>query len=252
MNLLELKQVTLQRGGRILFTGFSKVVAPGRITVIMGPNGAGKSSLLLALAGMIPASGRIVLRGKPLNEHSRPEIARQIAWQGDLPPTEFGLTVAQRLQLAGVKRGQFHFFNSDTEEESKLSPFLPVATLMEVDGLLERTLGDLSSGERQRVELTALMLRDVPLWLLDEPTAHLDLRHQVISLRMLRRQSGQGRAIVVVLHDIQQSMSIADDVVLIDGNGGILADKAVAMLTQERLQGVFGVSLQASTLLPKY
>jgi len=237
MNLLELKQVTLQRGGRILFTGFSKVVAPGRITVIMGPNGAGKSSLLLALAGMIPASGRIVLRGKPLNEHSRPEIARQIAWQGDLPPTEFGLTVAQRLQLA---RG---------EEHARISE---PATLMEVDGLLERTLGDLSSGERQRVELTALMLRDVPLWLLDEPTAHLDLRHQVISLRMLRRQSGQGRAIVVVLHDIQQAMSIADDVVLIDGNGGILADKAVAMLTQERLQGVFGVSLQASTLLPKY
>jgi len=237
MNLLELKQVTLQRGGRILFTGFSKVVAPGRITVIMGPNGTGKSSLLLALAGMIPASGRIALQGKPLNEHSRPEIARQIAWQGDLPPTEFGLTVAQRLQLAGG------------EEDARISE---PATLMEVDGFLDRTLGDLSSGERQRVELAALMLRDVPLWLLDEPTAHLDLRHQVISLRMLRRQSEQGRAIVVVLHDIQQAKSIADDVVLIEGNGGISADKAVAMLTQERLQEVFGVPLSKASLLPGY
>jgi len=235
MNLLELKHVTLQRGGRILFTGFSKVVAPGRITVIMGPNGTGKSSLLLALAGMIQASGRIALQGKPLNEHSRPEIARQIAWQGDLPPTEFGLTVAQRLRLAAGEK--------KIEEQ---------AEMMEVDCFLDRSLGELSSGERQRVELTALMLRDVSLWLLDEPTAHLDLRHQVMWLKMLRRQSGQGRAIVVVLHDIQQAMSIADDVVLIDGNGNIETDRAVTMLTQERLQAVFGVPLHASSLLPEY
>ncbi len=237
MNLLELKHVTLQRGERILFSGFSKAVVPGRVTVIMGPNGTGKSSLLLALAGMIPASGRIALQGKPLNEHSRPEIARQIAWQGDLPPTEFGLTVAQRLQLAGG------------EEDARISE---PATLMEVDGLLDRGLGELSSGERQRVELTALMLRDAPLWLLDEPTAHLDLRHQVMWLKVLRRQSGQGRAIVVVMHDIQQAMSIADDVVLIDGSGNIETDKAVTMLTQERLQEVFGVPLRKASLLHEY
>jgi len=236
MSLLELKQVTLQRGGHTLFTDFSNVIVAGQVTVIMGPNGTGKSSLLLALAGIIPVSGEIILRGKPLNEYSRIDMARQIAWQGELPPTEFGLTVAQRLRLAGG--GQ-----PEIAEPAKL---------MEVEGLLDRSLGDLSSGERQRIELAALMLRDCPVWLLDEPTAHLDLRHQMICLDMLRRQSEHGRTIVVVLHDIQQALSIADDVVLLDGSGNIETGAAAAMLTQEHLQAVFGVSLHAVSLLPDY
>lgn len=237
MNLLELKQVTLQRGGRTLFTEFSRSVVAGRITAVMGPNGTGKSSLLLALAGMIPVSGSVVLRGKPLHEYTRKEMAREIAWQGDLPPTEFGLTVMQRLQLAG---GEHHanFFSS--------------ASLMEVDGLLGRTLGELSSGERQRVELAALMLRDCPVCLLDEPTAHLDLRHQIICLNMLRHQSKYGRTVVVVLHDIQQAVSIADDVILFNGRGNIEAGNTSVMLTRERLQAVFGVPIHDSSLLPDY
>jgi len=252
MNLLELKQVTLQRGGHTLFADFSNVIVTGRVTVIMGPNGTGKSSLLLALAGLIPASGEIILRGKPVNEYSKIDTARQVAWHGELPPTEFGLTVTQRLRLAEVKKGQFHFFHSETEEESKLSPFLSAAKLMEVEVLLDRSLGDLSSGERQRIELAALMLRDCPVWLLDEPTAHLDLRHQMICLDMLRRQSAHGHTIVVVLHDIQQTMSIADDVILFDGRGNIEAGAAAAMLTREHLQAVFGVPLHAGSLLPEY
>jgi len=237
MNLLELKQVTLQRGGHTLFTNFSSVIVAGQVTVIMGPNGTGKSSLLLALAGIIPASGEIVLRGKPLNEYSRIDMACQIAWQGELPPTEFGLTVVQRLRLAG----------GDGQPE-----IAEPAKLMEVDGLLDRPLGDLSSGERQRIELAALMLRDCPVWLLDEPTAHLDLRHQMICLDMLRRQSERGRTIVVVLHDIQQALSIADDLVLLDNSRNIEAGAAAAMLTRERLQAVFGVPLHAVSLLPEY
>jgi len=234
---LELKQVTLQRGGHTLFTDFSKAVVAERVTVIMGPNGTGKSSLLLALAGMIPVSGEVVLRGKPLNEYTRAEMAREIAWQGELPSTEFGLTVVQRLRLANV-----------TEYEDINAP----AVRMEVDGLLQRSLGELSSGERQRVELAALMLRDCPVWLLDEPTAHLDLRHQVICLNMLRRQSKHGRAIVVVLHDIQQALSIADDVILLDSRGNIEAGDVAVMLTRERLQAAFGVSLHDASLLPDY
>lgn len=237
MSLLELKQVTLRRGGCALFTKFSHVIRAGQVMAVMGPNGTGKSSLLLALAGMIPVSGKIVLQGKPLNEYARVGIARAIAWQGDLPPTEFGLTVAQRLGLAAGE-----------DQADVTDP----AARMEVDDLLPRPLGELSSGERQRVELAALMLRDTPVWLLDEPTAHLDLRHQVTCLKMLRRESEQGRAVVMVLHDIQQAMSVADDVVLLGRHGHIEAGAVANLLIRERLQAVFGVSLHATSLLPQY
>ena len=121
MNILELNHVTLQRGGRTLFANFSNAVVAGRVTAIMGPNGTGKSSLLLALAGMIPVSGEIILRGKPLNGYSRPDIARLVAWQGDLPPTEFGLTVAQRLGLAAGEQEQWG--QALGRKGTKLSPF---------------------------------------------------------------------------------------------------------------------------------
>jgi len=237
MNPIEIKQMTLQRGGCTLFSGFSARIGAERVTVIMGPNGTGKSSLLLALMGMLPVSGEIILRNRPLGKYSKAEIAREIAWQGDLPPTEFGLTVVQRLRLAG---------------ESDDADLHTSTNLMEVDELLDRTLGELSSGERQRVELAALMLRDCPVWLLDEPTAHLDLHHQITCLNMLRQESETGRTVIIVLHDIQQAMSIADDVILIDGHGHIEAGDASMMLTRERLQAVFRVPLHAASLLPEY
>ena len=235
--VLELNGVAVGRGGRRLVQGLDMAVRPGRITVIMGPNGAGKSSLLLAMAGMIPAAGEIELAGRLFSSYSRQEIANLIAWQGELPPTEFGLNVAQRLGLAAI--------------EADGETIAGAAAAMQVDGLLDRPLGALSSGERQRVELAALMLRDVPLWLLDEPTAHLDLRHQLGCLAMLKKEAGRGRAIVVVLHDIPQAAAVADDVLLF-GDEGVAAGEASAILSRERLQRVFGVALQADTLLPDY
>jgi iron complex transport system ATP-binding protein len=238
MRVLSAENLHINRGERELLHGLNLEIQPGRITVIMGPNGTGKSSLLLAMAGLIPCSGRIFMRGKTLDEYSKQEIAGLIAWQGDLPPAEFGLTVAQRLQLAA----------GETNNTSLSQP----AADMEVELLLDRNLGKLSSGERQRVELAALMLRDCPLWLLDEPTAHLDLRHQMTCLNMLKDQVRNGRAIVVVLHDIQQAMAIAHDVVLFGTMDGVQTGEATQLLSKERLQAVFQVLLQDESLLPDY
>lgn len=236
--MFSINNLSICRGESELISGLNLEIQPGRITVIMGPNGAGKSSLLLALAGLIPSSGSIAIRNKSLNEYSRQEIAGLIAWQGDLPPTEFGLTVAQRLQLAAGEKNEVSFY--------------PSAAAMEVEALLHRNLGELSSGERQRVELAALMLRDCPIWLLDEPTAHLDLRHQMTCLNMIKDQAREGRAIVVVLHDIQQAMAIAHDVVLFEAMGTLQTGEAALLLTKERLQAVFQVPLNDGSLLPDY
>jgi len=237
--VLKLKNITVERGVRVLLSGLSCNVRGGEITVVLGPNGAGKSSLLLALNALIPASGSIELLGQSLSFYSRNELANTIAWQGSLPPTEFGLTVEQRLRLAVNE--------ADAVIEAP-------ADAMDISALMPRPLGELSSGERQRVELAALMLRDTPIWLLDEPTAHLDLKHQISCIHMLKKQAGAGRAIITVLHDIQQAMAIADHVILIDGQGGAEYGEAASLLNSSKLSQLFDAQVikQQAVLIPDY
>jgi len=235
--LMQISQLSLQRGSKQILNDVSLAISPGEITVVLGTNGAGKSSLLLALAGLIPAGGTLLLHDRPVNSFSRVELASQIAWQGELPPTEFGLTVHQRLHLADQ--------HGDIES---------AAGRMDIAPLLNRVLGELSSGERQRVELAALILRDAPVWLLDEPTAHLDLKHQTRCLNMMKEQAANGRAIVTVLHDLQQAAAIAGQVALLDGRGGAEIGTADEMLVIEKLSQLFDTPLikQGKVWAPDY
>lgn len=237
--LMKLMDFTVKRGTATLLSGLGCDIRAGEIVVVLGPNGAGKSSLLLALAGLIPVSGAITLHGKALSDYSRNALTRKIAWQGELPPTEFGLTVRQRLVLAAGEE-------IDTVEST--------ANDMEIAPLLDRPLGQLSSGERQRTELTALMLRQTPIWLLDEPTAHLDLKHQIHCINMMKAQRNKGRAIVTVLHDIQQAMALADHLILIDGKGGAEYAEAETLFASTRLSELFDAPVikQGAILVPDY
>ncbi|MDQ6993840.1 MAG: ABC transporter ATP-binding protein [Mariprofundus sp.] len=237
--MLRLKNMSVQRAGRQLISGLDCALHHGEIIVVLGPNGAGKSSLLLALAGLIPLTGELELCGKPLSSYARSELTEKIAWQGELPPTEFGLTVQQRLELSMMH-------GTASIEQAVAS--------MDIGDLLNRALGELSSGERQRVELVALMLRTTPIWLLDEPTAHLDLKHQVECVKMLKAERSKGRAIMTVLHDMQQAMAIADQLILVDGYGHAEYGAAKQLCNRNHLSRLFEVALmeQGDILTPDY
>jgi iron complex transport system ATP-binding protein len=242
---LEASRLEIRRGARTLVRELDLRIEPGRVLVVLGPNGAGKSTLLLALAGAHPlAAGWVRLGDRPLASLGAKARAERVAWQGQLPPTEFGLTVGERLQLSAPRGGR------DEIDEA----------LRRVDlaGLDARPLGELSAGERQRAELGALSLRRAPLWLLDEPTAHLDLRHQVAWLDLLCAEAARGRSLVVVLHDLGQAAAIADDVLLLYGDGRTKAGRAEEMLRAAMLEDVFGVALceiggaDGFTFVPSY
>jgi len=239
--MLSIKKLALKRANKLLFSSFEMQVKAGQIVVVLGPNGAGKSTLLLALFGMLePESGEVLLENKVVQGYSRHGLAKLMTWQGDLPPTEFGLTVKQRLLLAN--------------DGNDLNDIKEALVYMDLEQLQHRVLGELSSGERQRVEIAATMVRDNPIWLMDEPTAHLDMRHQVDCLKLMKQEANQGRLIITVLHDLQQAAAVADVVVLLDGKGGIEVGEAETMLTASRLEPVFGVTLkgQGRDLMPVY
>jgi len=238
--MIQAANLKLQRGDKLLTSDLTMHAKKCDVVVVLGANGAGKSTLLLTLAGLhTDFTGEITLQNKSLIDYAHSELSTHIAWQGELPPTEFGLTVGQRLELAA---------HGNTEKLEEALSYL------ELSSLKHRALGELSSGERQRVEIAALMMRDCPVWLMDEPTAHLDMRHQVDCLKLIKQQSVKGRLIITVLHDLQQAAAIADVVVLLDGQGGVQVGQAASLLTAEILEPIFKVKLQGSgrNLMPIY
>jgi len=237
------RSLSVGRGGRNLIRGLDLRIGPGETWVVLGPNGSGKSTLLLTLAGVLqPEAGDVLLDGTGIGRLRPAERGQRVAWQGDLPSAEFGFSVRERLDL--VPR----------EERD------PDAALRRLDlgGLEGRRLFELSAGERQRVELAALWLRDAPLWLLDEPTAHLDLRHQVTCLELLRDEARAGRSLVVVLHDLTQAHALADRGLLLGPEGTHQAGHAEELLQPATLERVFDTRLQVAqapagpVLLPDY
>ncbi len=230
--MLELRNLRLARGARELIRDLGIKLFAGETCVVLGSNGVGKSTLLMTLAGLHAAKeGSILVGGVELACMGSRQRSRLLAWCGDLPADEFGLTVRDRLDLA-----------AEACEESRL---LEAARRFDLLDLLDRDMAGLSAGERQRCELAALMLRDVPVWLLDEPCAHLDLRHQKDALSLIREQKALGRLVVVVLHDLVQAACVADRVLLLDGNGGWRFDEAGRLLRREVLEPLYQARLSS-------
>jgi len=211
-------------------------VQPGECWAVVGPNGAGKSSLLLALAGLLPAaSGSVHYDDVPIGALSMRERARHRAWlaqdRGDAFPEQ-----VQDAVLAGR-----HPHLSRWQWESGHDRALARDALASVglDGFAERDLATLSGGERQRVALAAILAQDAPLLILDEPCAHLDPGAQVAVMDMLvTRARGRGSALLIALHELHLAVRYADHAIAI-GDGRALVGSAADILEAPTLSSVF-------------
>ncbi len=217
---LELRDVTLRVAGRALLASVNLTVGSGELVAIVGRNGAGKSTLLRLLAGLLtPSEGRATLDGRPLESFS-PRV--RAALVGFLAPASLpvptGFTVRDAV---GFARFAAHDWWRSTAVDDPL-----VARAIADLGLgsvANRTLETLSDGERQRAWLAALHAQGAGLVLLDEPTSHLDVEHQRETLATLTAWTGAGRGVVVVLHDLDAALAVADRLVLVDA-GRIVFD----------------------------
>ena len=231
--------VTVEIGTRAVLRDVSLAVAGGERVALIGPNGAGKSTLLRALAGTLqPTAGRVLLGGAPIATLERVQVARRLA----VVPQQAALPFAMRVEEV-VALGRL-------PHEAPLRGTRPadraaVAAAIErvgVGHLMGRDARELSLGERQLVLLALAVAQDAPVMLLDEPTVHLDLRHQVEAMELLRDLNERdGTAMIAVLHDLGLAAHFFPRLVLIQG-GRIVADGPPAeVLTDDRIRDVFGV-----------
>jgi heme exporter protein A len=181
---LTAQNMSLERGGRRLFSGVSFAVQPGEALVVTGPNGAGKSSLLRALAGFLPISaGQVTCDG--LEGAGREE---RIHYLGHLDALKGALTAAENLAFWGAILGSGGLQAADALARMGLAHVadLPVRAL--------------SAGQKRRVALARLLVAKRPLWLLDEPTTALDAAAQRRFADLMQAHLGEGGLVVAATH----------------------------------------------------
>jgi iron complex transport system ATP-binding protein len=213
--LIEAVDVTLRAGARTLATQLSLRVRAGELWCVLGPNGSGKTTLLHTLAGLHPpAAGRVQLMGDDVARCAPEQMALRRAL---LTQTVHDSFSASALDVVLLGRHPHHDrWSFDDAEDRRIAR----DTLQTVDALAlqARDVTTLSGGERQRVAIAALLAQRAPVMLLDEPTAHLDLKHQVSVLTHLRAlvESGE-RAAVIALHDLNLAARFASHALLLGG-----------------------------------
>lgn len=209
-------------------------------TVLLGPNGCGKSTLLKTLAGMLPLShGTITLDGRPIGALSVKEIARRVAVLPQGPASPEGLTVRGLVEQGRYPHRSL-FGRWSNADAAACASALELTALAD---LADRRLDTLSGGQRQRAFIAMTLAQETDILLLDEPTTFLDLSHQIEVLDLvLGLVRARGKTVVAVLHDLNQAARYADRLVLMKGGSIACEGTPDAVLTEARVQDVFGVA----------
>jgi iron complex transport system ATP-binding protein len=224
---------------RAALRGVDLRIMAGEGLALVGPNGAGKSTLLRCITGLLrPDRGSVTLDGIPVEELTRSTIARRVAvvpQQVDLP---FAMRVEEVVALGRIP-------HEDPLRGLRPADHDAVARAMArvgLDGFSGRDVRRLSLGERQLVLLATALAQEAPLLLLDEPTVHLDLRHQVATMELLRGlAAGEGTTVVAVLHDLHLAAHFFPRIAVLH-EGRIVADGPPReVLTEGLVRDVFGV-----------
>jgi iron complex transport system ATP-binding protein len=214
-------------------------VRAGERLAIVGPNGAGKSTLLRLITGLLtPSAGEIRIGGEPLGSLSRESIARRVAVVPQLASLPFSARVEEVVALGRLPH-EDPFRGPGPADRAVVAAAIDRVGLGRLVG---RDARELSLGERQLVLLAVAVAQAAPIVILDEPTVHLDIRHQVEVMDLLADlNTREGRTIIAVLHDLHLAVRTLPRIVVLAG-GRLVADGPPAeALDGDRIRDVFGV-----------
>lgn len=217
----------------------------GELLAIVGPNASGKSTLLKLLAALlVPASGAVLLDGRPVTALSLRERARRIAVVQQESPLLFPIRV-----LPFVLQGRHAYLGTlQFESEADLRVVRVALATTRTAHLAERLVQELSGGEKQRVLLARALAQQPELLLLDEPTLHLDIGFQVELLRLVQTLARrEGYAVVLVSHELNLAAEFADRVLLLHEGKLLRAGTPSEVLERELLEQVFETELDILT-----
>ncbi|MHC5082879.1 MAG: ABC transporter ATP-binding protein [Planctomycetota bacterium] len=239
MSLIEFQNVTFAYDPTPVLMNLSISAQANSFWAIAGPNGAGKSTFLSLLTGQLkPQGGSVMIDKMPIAQYSAQQLAAKLALvQQEFIPA-FGFSVVETVTMARFHRQKGVLFESSEDR-------LAVQSAMEATDTLQfsdRPLDQLSGGERQRVFIARALAQQTPVLLLDEPTSHLDLKHQVRIFDLLKQmQNEQGKTILLVTHDINLASQYCDRVLLLAGGGSSCQGSPEEVFDSGQIESVFDV-----------
>ncbi len=219
----------------------SFAVNRGEFLTLVGPNGSGKSTLLKLLDRIfLPDAGTITLEGKPLGTHTRAELARRIAYVPQDRDTSFPFTVEEIVLMGRAPHAAGRYFENEADRE--IAQRMMVKT--DIAHLASHPIHQLSGGERQRAFLARALAQQPFVLLLDEPTAHLDIAHQVDMFRLIRSLNVQSELTVVsVSHDLNLAAMYSDRIAMLLCGRIAALGTPPEVLTVDRIREVFGADV---------
>lgn len=233
--MLKIKHLSCVVRRKTLISGVCLDFPSGSFWEIIGPNGAGKTTLLRTIAGLLPAaSGEITWDGKPLHDRPRQEISKIVTYVPQQPPLQFDFHVKEVVAMGRYS----HTRNYHSESDAIMEALEAVDMAHHAESLIN----ELSSGERQRVYIARALVSCAPIILLDEPTASLDIRHQLEIWDLLHKLSDQQRTVIVTHHNLAAAYKYCHQIVVMHHGQCVAHGPVHLTLTPPLVERVFGVT----------
>ena len=243
--LISLTDVSLRLGARNVLRNVSLSLAAGEVVALVGPNGAGKSSLLKIMAGLLrPNSGAVHLDGTTLVDLPPASIAQSIAYLPQARSIHWPLAVKAIVALGRLP----HQTRGATTADRDTAAIGAALTAMDIVALADRPVLALSGGEQARVLMARALAQEPRLLIADEPTAGLDLGHQLDLMNVLRARAKTGCASVVALHDLGLAARFAGRILLLADGQIVAAGAPRDVLTEARIGAVYGVDIAVTSI----
>lgn len=236
--MITIDRLSLSYGRRTILKDISLQVQSGECLGLLGANGAGKSSLMKCLARLVtPDKGAILIDGKEQEDYARRAYARLVAYVPQHIPDDVALSVVDLVQLGRTPHLSGRLKGEDRD--------LVIEALERVD-MAHHAFSEvsrLSGGERQRVAIARALVQDPKVLLLDEPTSALDLKHQMGTMRLVKRLAEKtGMTVVIAVHDLSLAARYCSQLVLLSGGRIVSKGAWQDVLSPEGIEKSYGVS----------
>lgn len=213
----------------------------GEVTVLTGPNAAGKSTLLRAMAGLLKASGSILLDDREILGMAAKERSSLLSFMPQNVATDINLSVMEAV-ISALKASPLDALSSSQYEAHDQA--IKVLDRIGIAHLALDNLSQLSGGQRQMASLARTVVRNPKILLLDEPTSALDLKHQIKVMKLARGFAEDGRIVVIVLHDLNLALRWADQVIVMDRGKIAGSGSPTEAITAQTIADVYGIHVR--------